>query len=100
MVEADVNESQVARLKSGTPAEIEIERFPDTRYRARGTHGGHPIARGLLQPDGGGGRQREPGSQAQVGYAGGDCARRLPRQALPRARDPMRASPRSRTSPA
>jgi len=35
MVEADVNESQVARLKSGTPAEIVLDAFPDKRYRGR-----------------------------------------------------------------
>ena len=34
-VEADVSESQVAKLKLGTPAEIVLDAFPDKRYRAR-----------------------------------------------------------------
>src|SRR5467141_3817286 len=35
MVEADVNESQVAKLKSVAPAEIVLDAFPDKRYRGR-----------------------------------------------------------------
>ena len=34
-VEADVSESQVAKLKIGTPAEIVLDAFPERRYRAR-----------------------------------------------------------------
>ena len=34
-VEADVSESQVAKLKTGTPAEIVLDAFPERRYRAR-----------------------------------------------------------------
>jgi HlyD family secretion protein len=34
-VEADVSESQVAKLKIGTPAEIVLDAFPDRRYRAK-----------------------------------------------------------------
>jgi len=34
-VEADVSESQVARLSIGTPAEIVLDAFPDRRYRGR-----------------------------------------------------------------
>ena len=34
-VEADVSESQVAKLKIGTPAEIVLDAFPDKRYRGR-----------------------------------------------------------------
>ena len=33
-VEADVNESNVARLAPGQPAEVAVEAFPDRRYRA------------------------------------------------------------------
>jgi RND family efflux transporter MFP subunit len=35
MVEADVNESQVAKLKPGTPAEIALDAFPERRLRAK-----------------------------------------------------------------
>jgi len=35
MVEADVSESQVAKLAIGTPAETVLDAFPDRRYRAR-----------------------------------------------------------------
>jgi RND family efflux transporter MFP subunit len=34
-VEADVSESQVAKLKIGTPAEILLDAFPERRYRAK-----------------------------------------------------------------
>ena len=34
-VEADVSESQVAKLKLGTPAEIALDAFPERRYRGR-----------------------------------------------------------------
>ena len=34
-VEADVSESQVAKLKIGTPAEIVLDAFPDRRYRGK-----------------------------------------------------------------
>jgi len=34
-VEADVSESQVAKLTIGTPAEIVLDAFPDRRYRAK-----------------------------------------------------------------
>jgi RND family efflux transporter MFP subunit len=34
-VEADVSESQVAKLKIGTPAEIALDAFPDRRFRAK-----------------------------------------------------------------
>ena len=34
-VEADVSESQVAKLAPGTPAEIVLDAFPERRYRAR-----------------------------------------------------------------
>ena len=34
-VEADVSESQVARLAIGTPAEIVLDAFPDRRYRGK-----------------------------------------------------------------
>ncbi len=34
-VEADVSESQVAKLKLGTPAEIVLDAFPERRFRAR-----------------------------------------------------------------
>jgi HlyD family secretion protein len=34
-VEADVSESQVAKLKMGTPAEIALDAFPDRRYRGK-----------------------------------------------------------------
>jgi RND family efflux transporter MFP subunit len=34
-VEADVSESQVAKLTIGTPAEIALDAFPDRRYRAK-----------------------------------------------------------------
>ncbi|HYV67708.1 MAG TPA: efflux RND transporter periplasmic adaptor subunit [Myxococcales bacterium] len=34
-VEADVSESQVAKLKTGTPAEIVLDAFPERRYRAK-----------------------------------------------------------------
>jgi RND family efflux transporter MFP subunit len=34
-VEADVSESQVAKLAIGTPAEIVLDAFPDRRYRGR-----------------------------------------------------------------
>ncbi|HWE26078.1 MAG TPA: efflux RND transporter periplasmic adaptor subunit [Myxococcales bacterium] len=34
-VEADVSESQVAKLKTGTPAEIVLDAFPDRRYRGK-----------------------------------------------------------------
>ncbi|MFL5426495.1 MAG: efflux RND transporter periplasmic adaptor subunit [Myxococcales bacterium] len=34
-VEADVSESQVAKLAPGTPAEIVLDAFPDRRYRGR-----------------------------------------------------------------
>jgi RND family efflux transporter MFP subunit len=34
-VEADVSESQVAKLKPGTPAEIVLDAFPERRFRAR-----------------------------------------------------------------
>ena len=34
-VEADVSESQVAKLKMGTPAEIVLDAFPEKRFRAR-----------------------------------------------------------------
>lgn len=34
-VEADVSESQVARLTIGTPAEIVLDAFPDRRYRGK-----------------------------------------------------------------
>jgi RND family efflux transporter MFP subunit len=34
-VEADVSESQVAKLKMGTPAEIVLDAFPDRRYRGK-----------------------------------------------------------------
>src|SRR5207237_7183446 len=34
-VEADVSESQVAKLKPGTPAEIALDAFPDRRYRGK-----------------------------------------------------------------
>ena len=34
-VEADVSESQVAKLKPGTPAEIALDAFPERRYRAK-----------------------------------------------------------------
>ncbi len=34
-VEADVSESQVAKLTIGTPAEIALDAFPDTRYRGK-----------------------------------------------------------------
>ena len=33
-MEADVNESNVARLTETQPAEVEVEAFPDKRYRA------------------------------------------------------------------
>src|SRR5256885_14002236 len=35
-VEADVSESQVAKLAIGTPAEIVLDAFPDRRYRGKG----------------------------------------------------------------
>jgi RND family efflux transporter MFP subunit len=35
MVEADVSESQVAKLKPGTPAEITLDAFPERRLRAK-----------------------------------------------------------------
>src|SRR5206468_3096325 len=35
MVEADVSESQVAKLKLGTPGEIVLDAFPDRRYRGK-----------------------------------------------------------------
>jgi HlyD family secretion protein len=34
-VEADVSESQVAKLRIGTPAEIVLDAFPDRRYRGK-----------------------------------------------------------------
>lgn len=34
-VEADVSESQVAKLKPGTPAEIVLDAFPDRRFRGK-----------------------------------------------------------------
>jgi HlyD family secretion protein len=34
-VEADVSESQVAKLKMGTPAEIVLDAFPERRYRGK-----------------------------------------------------------------
>lgn len=34
-VEADVSESQVAKLRLGTPAEIILDAFPDKRYRGK-----------------------------------------------------------------
>jgi len=34
-VKADVSESQVAKLKAGTPAEIVLDAFPDRRYRGK-----------------------------------------------------------------
>jgi HlyD family secretion protein len=34
-VEADVSESQVAKLKIGTPAEIVLDAFPDRRFRGK-----------------------------------------------------------------
>src|SRR5207302_9297205 len=34
-VEADVSESQVSKLKIGTPAEIVLDAFPDRRYRGK-----------------------------------------------------------------
>jgi RND family efflux transporter MFP subunit len=34
-VEADVSESQVAKLKPGTPAEIALDAFPDRRFRGK-----------------------------------------------------------------
>jgi RND family efflux transporter MFP subunit len=34
-VEADVSESQVAKLKLGTPAEIALDAFPEKRYRGK-----------------------------------------------------------------
>ena len=34
-VEADVNESQVAKLKLGTPAEIVLDAFPEKRFRGK-----------------------------------------------------------------
>jgi RND family efflux transporter MFP subunit len=34
-VEADVSESQVAKLAQGTPAEIALDAFPDRRYRGK-----------------------------------------------------------------
>lgn len=34
-VEADVSESQVAKLKTGTPAEIILDAFPERRYRGK-----------------------------------------------------------------
>lgn len=34
-VEADVSESQVAKLKLGTPAEIVLDAFPDRRFRGK-----------------------------------------------------------------
>lgn len=34
-VEADVSESQVAKLKPGTPAEMVLDAFPDRRYRGK-----------------------------------------------------------------
>ncbi len=34
-VEADVSESQVAKLKIGTPAEIALDAFPERRYRGK-----------------------------------------------------------------
>jgi len=34
-VEADVSESQVAKLKIGTPAEIVLDAFPERRYRGK-----------------------------------------------------------------
>src|SRR5205807_9597661 len=34
-VEADVSESQVAKLAIGTPAETVLDAFPDRRYRAK-----------------------------------------------------------------
>jgi RND family efflux transporter MFP subunit len=34
-VEADVSESQVAKLTMGTPAEIALDAFPDRRFRAK-----------------------------------------------------------------
>jgi RND family efflux transporter MFP subunit len=34
-VEADVSESQVAKLKLGTPAEIVLDAFPDKRFRGK-----------------------------------------------------------------
>jgi HlyD family secretion protein len=34
-VETDVSESQVAKLKIGTPAEIVLDAFPDRRYRGK-----------------------------------------------------------------
>jgi len=34
-VEADVSESQVSKLKMGTPAEIILDAFPDRRYRGK-----------------------------------------------------------------
>ena len=33
-VEADVSESNVARLENDQPAEVTVEAFPDRRYRA------------------------------------------------------------------
>ncbi len=35
MVEADVSESQVAKLKPGTPAEISLDAFPERRLRGK-----------------------------------------------------------------
>ena len=35
MVEADVSESQVAKLKLGTPGEIVLDAFPERRYRGK-----------------------------------------------------------------
>jgi RND family efflux transporter MFP subunit len=34
-VEADVSESQVSKLKPGTPAELVLDAFPDKRYRGK-----------------------------------------------------------------
>src|SRR5207237_2237877 len=34
-VEADVSESQVSKLKIGTPAEIVLDAFPERRFRGR-----------------------------------------------------------------
>ena len=34
-VEADVSESQVAKLKSGTPAEIALDAFPEKRFKGK-----------------------------------------------------------------
>src|SRR5260370_9120814 len=38
-VEADVSESQVAKLKSGTPAEIALDAFPEKRFKGKVAEG-------------------------------------------------------------